>query len=288
MVNIGLLANKTRHYSTRRLIEEGKTLNQNIISIGTGNICLFVDNQLRYTIHRKKSPIDVILPRFGDRHWNFFMTVLKHFERTGIPCINTSETIDICKNKYLTSLALKKKRVPQPKCALAFSEKDMLTYIKKMEKPLVLKLIDQSFGQGVSRINDDIEAEDWLETVLSFKSPIYIQEYIPHPGEDYRILVINHQVVGAMKRKAKPGEWKANIALGGTPCPYRPTEEVKEIAIKSSEAVKAGVCGVDLMIHEGIPKVIEVNHNPQFKGLEQVSKNIAKEIMKYTVRKAKR
>lgn len=288
MVNIGLLAHRIRHYSLKRLVQEGKNLNQNIIRIGTGNICLFIDNQLRYTIHRKKSSLNVILPRFGDLHWNFFIMVLRHFERTGIPCINSSETITTCKNKFLTNLALKRKRIPQPKSALAFSEKDMLSYIKKMQKPLVLKLIDQSFGQGVSRINDDIEAEDWIETVLTLRSPIYIQEYIPHPGEDYRLLVIDHQIVGAMKRKAKPGEWKANIALGGTPLPYKPSQEVKEIAIKSSEAVKAGVCGVDLMIHDDAPKVIEVNHNPQFKGLEQVSKNIAKEIMKFTIRKAKR
>ena len=91
-----------------------------------------------------------------------------------------------------------------------------------------------------------------------------------------------------MRRKAKTG-WKSNVSLGAEGYPYKPSKEIKEIAIRAGKAVKADVCGVDLMIHDGQAKVIEVNHCPYFEGLEKATgKNIAREIVKFAVKKARR
>lgn len=288
MVDIGLIKKEFRSYNVRRLIEEGRKLRQNIIKIRPSSLCFYVDKDFSYSIHRYNKNLDVILPRFGDQYWDFSMLALEHFEKMRIPIVNSSFTERVCKNKYLTSLVLKQKRVPQPAAALALTERDLLYHIKKMSKPLVLKLLDRSEGRGVSRINDDTEAEDWLETMEELNLPIYIQEYIPHPGEDFRVFLIDNKVIAAMRRKAKAG-WKSNVSLGAAAYPYKPSKEIEEIAISASKAVKADVCGVDLMIHDEQARVIEVNHSPYFEGLEKATgKNIAREIVKFAVKKARK
>ena len=133
------------------------------------------------------------------------------------------------------------------------------------------------------------EAKDWIDTLGGLHKEIYIQEYIESEGKDYRIIVIDGKVIGGMERVARKGDWKTNVSLGAKPSDYKPSALVKEIAIKSAEAVKADVCGVDIIIWENQPYVIEVNQCPHFKGFEKATgKNVAKRIVKFALRKARR
>ena len=207
----------------------------------------------------------------------------------GTPVINSAHTNIVCKNKYLTSLALKKKGLPQPPAAVALSAHQMLHQVRRMDKPVVIKMLGGSEGLGISLIHNAIEAEEWIDTFQEFHAPIYIQGYVDHPGEDYRLLVINGQCVAAMKRIARGKGWKANVALGARVENVIPTPELRELATKATEAVRGDVCGVDMMIGSRGPKIIEVNSFPGFKGLEEATKkNIARLIVQFAKTKARR
>lgn len=285
-MKIGVIHHAFSGYEYKRFVDEIKQ--KNLVKIFPANVCLILGKNLDLLENRKSLNLDVVVPRMSDEYLNFGLILIQHLARMGVPLVNNYNCIVNCKNKYFVDLCLKKKKIPQPKSAVALSCSEMLKHIKKMPKPVVLKLLDYSFGIGVARINDNVEAGDWFETIKHFNQPIYIQEYINHPGEDYRLFVVGNKVVGAMKRTARKG-WKSNFSLGGKVENFVPNKEMKEIAIKSCEAVKGDVVGVDIMLNCGKPEVIEVNCFPGFRGLEKATgKNICKEIVKFAKRKARR
>lgn len=66
------------------------------------------------------------------------------------------------------------------------------------------------------------------------------------------------------------------------------TEEQKELAIKSSEAIGASICGVDILNSEE-PSVIEINLSPALDGLGEVcDNNLVDEISRTLYSKTKK
>lgn len=289
-MKIGVLSPGFKIYTNRRLLQEANKRHKGI-KVFPKNLFLTIDKNLHgiYSKH-PVDEIDVIIPRLWSNNWDFEILAVKHLENMGLPMINSYQSILICKNKYLTNLALKKKKVPQPNAAIALSSKDMMKFVAKFNKPVVIKLLKGSFGSGVSKIHSRTEAHDWIDTFKTFHQALYIQEYIDHGGSDFRLFVINGKVVFTLKRIAKKGDWKCNIAQGAGCEIGKPSKNMIEYAIRAAEACKCDVAGVDMVIdREGKAKVLEVNSFPYFKASETKCKqNIAKEIIKCAIRKAKR
>ncbi|MFH1682255.1 MAG: RimK family alpha-L-glutamate ligase, partial [Candidatus Woesearchaeota archaeon] len=274
-------------FSVKRLIQEIKAKHE-LVKLNIPHLYMSIHPELNLDTKDKNTSIEVIIPRVDTAHLDFGLVALQHIENMGVPTVNSSQTIVTCKNKYLTNLALRKKKVPQPEAAMAFSAAEMLKHLTRMNKPFVLKMLHGSLGTGVSKLFNHQEAEDWINTFNALNQPLYIQEYVEHHGHDYRIMVLDKQVIGAEKRIAKPGQWKTNVSLGASVKNYLPPPEIKEIAIKSAEAVKGDLCGVDMIINKDRTHVLEVNCFPQFKGLEKATgKNIGRKIVEFAVKKAK-
>jgi ribosomal protein S6--L-glutamate ligase len=118
---------------------------------------------------------------------------------------------------------------------------------------------------------------------------ICLQRYLPNPGEDIRVFVTGTEIVGAMKRKAAAHEWRSNIHMGGHGIAHRLSEPEAETAIKAVQAIGVEIAGVDLIVVENEPYVIEVNASPGFKGLLNATGiNAAEKIAEYAVAKAKK
>ena len=66
-------------------------------------------------------------------------------------------------------------------------------------------------------------------------------------GFDLRIVVAGGVAVGAISRVAAPGEWRTNIALGGTRVAVEPPAEALELAVRAAQAAGADLIGVDLL-----------------------------------------
>ncbi len=78
--------------------------------------------------------------------------------------------------------------------------------------PFVAKTpVGSSMGQGVYLIQDEAELARYLER----HHPAYIQEYLPLT-RDLRVVVIKGRVVHAYWRIHQPGEFRNNVAQGGT------------------------------------------------------------------------
>ena len=61
-----------------------------------------------------------------------------------------------------------------------------------------------------------------LETFWAMGQDIILQEYVRESrGRDVRALVVGGRVVAAMRRTAKPGEFRSNLHRGGKGGPER-------------------------------------------------------------------
>src|SRR5690625_2714252 len=116
----------------------------------------------------------------------------------------TDEALRICRNKFETKEYLQKENVPTPNGKLF--EKDtpddeIITFAEENGYPLVIKQSDGTGGKGViagiQNKDDFIAALKYVRNDLKYKTVI-VEDYFE--GEDYRVYVINNEVVGIIKR----------------------------------------------------------------------------------------
>jgi [lysine-biosynthesis-protein LysW]---L-2-aminoadipate ligase len=185
----------------------------------------------------------------------------------GVPTVNMATVAETCGDKLVTSSALHRAGVPQPKVYLAFTPEAALEKIESIGYPVVLKPVVGSWGRLLSKINDREAAEAVLEhkeTLGSVQHQVfYIQEYITKPGRDIRSFVIGDQTVCAIYRRSE--HWITNTARGGKAeiCPVTP--EIHAISMAAARAVGGGVVAIDILEDQDRGFLInEVNHTMEF------------------------
>ena len=199
--------------------------------------------------------------------YNNGLNITRLLNAWGIPTVNMAAVCQVCGDKLLTSAALEKAGVPQPRTWVAFSAESALEMIEEAGYPAVLKPVVGSWGRLLARINDRDCAEALIQhknTLGSFHhSTYYIQEYIAKPGRDIRSFVIGDRVVCAIYRQSK--HWITNTARGGLAeiCPV--TAEIEELSLAAARAVGGGVLAIDILEdpQRGL-LVNEVNHTMEF------------------------
>ena len=114
-----------------------------------------------------------------------------------------------------------------------------------------------------------------------------MQEFVQHGNSDIRVFIVGDQVLASMRRLATG--WKTNFSQGAKPIPAKISKEFEEIAIKASKAVGCKIAGVDILEGPDGPRIVDVNSQPGWKGLQVVSKvNIADEIVKFVLSEIKK
>jgi [lysine-biosynthesis-protein LysW]--L-2-aminoadipate ligase len=214
-------------------------------------------------------------------------------ESKGVVVVNRSSVSEVCGNKLWCTLALLRAGVPTPKTIIAFTPESALKAAEEIGYPVVLKPLVGSWGRMVVALRDREEAEAVIELRSQMNGALnqifYIQEKVKRPPRDIRCVVVGDRVVAAVYRVAAPGEWRTNVARGGStePCPL--TKEVEDIALKAARAVGGGVLGVDMMESPSGLVVHEVNSTVEFRGAQSAtSTRIADEIIDYAVNLVRR
>ena len=219
---------------------------------------------------------DVVLQRLISYNRGLHLTYC--LEHTGLPVVNSFKVSEICGNKLITSLILKKNNVPTPKTTFAVSTESARECMKKLGYPLVVKPIIGSWGRGVYQIKDQSMAEMLLDSRQdndnSFSRIYYFQESIDRPSRDIRCIVIGDQIAASVYRYSSDNEWRTNVAVGGRTEEAPLTSELQEIVLKASNAVGGGILGVDLMEDKERGYLVhEVNNTVEFRGASAVCKS---------------
>lgn len=210
---------------------------------------------------------------------------VEFYESLGIPAVNPLSIATVCENKFLTSLALVRHRVPAPRFILAFSEEQSKKAVRALGGyPVVIKPVSGSWGRMVARINDEHALEAILEQKETLGGPhhhaFYIQQYIEKPGRDIRIHVIGGKVVAAIYRASS--HWVTNTARGAEALACPIDARLARIAKAAGDAIGKGILGIDVFETKNGYVVNEVNHTMEFKNVQRITGiNIAGFIIDY-------
>ena len=281
---------KVRIVFDRVRVEE-KMLEQKAIELGHDT--KMIDAKItKINTESKKNNFDfgdVVIERCVSYFRGLHLTACLEF--LDVPVINRFEVANNCGNKMLTSLLLKKHKVPTPKTYFSFSSGAALETLDEEGYPLVIKPIIGSWGRGVMALKDRETADAIVEVRELSDGPLdriyYLQEMVNRPPRDIRAITVGDQLIAAMYRTST-GSFKTNIALGAEPITCEITKELEDICISASKAVGGGILGIDVMEDKKHGLVVhEVNNTVEFKGLAKVAKrNIPKEIIEYSVTSA--
>jgi RimK family alpha-L-glutamate ligase len=216
----------------------------------------------------------------------FELDALHRIKANGVTVVNDPETIEVAADKYHTISKLKEKGIPVPETYVTMNPREALKASRSMGKRVVLKPLFGSRGIGLTLISNRDVLERSARTLTFLRHVLYLQEYIPHGSSDIRAFIIGGRVVSAMRRVSK--RWKTNISQGAKPTPLKLSGELESLTIKAAEALGCEIAGIDVVEGPEGPMVIEVNSQPGWRGIQQVtSTNISDEIAKYMISRSK-
>ena len=215
---------------------------------------------------------DVLLQRSISHFRGQFLTYC--LELCGYNVINSSRIGEICGNKLLTSMILKKNNIPTPKSYFSFNSDSAFNFINTIDleqNPLVFKPVIGSWGRGVFPVRNKeigkIIVEMRQESTSPFSSIFYFQELIHRPPRDIRCIVVGEKLIAAVYRYSSDDEWRTNVARGGKAELIEVTSELEELALKAARAVGTGVLGIDMMEDQKRGLVVhEINNTVEFRG----------------------
>jgi len=266
------------------LLEEGKKIFDKFFYAPMTSIVINKDKV--FYKGQNLSELDFVLPRMPRTYMWFGYKILKILEGRVYMPIHPKSVI-VSHNKFLTLLALKEAGLPVPETFLAFSRKTVETLLDEMDYPVVMKLLYGSLGKGVMFADSKQSAMSFMDTLERFKEPIFLEEYVPNPGEDIRVFVLGGRILGAERRIAQADERRTNIGIGGIGKPAVLDEEVKRMSIKAAESLGMDITGLDVIKGPEGPVIIEANVNVHFEGLTKVlNMNVAKRIVEFVKEEA--
>jgi len=139
--------------------------------------------------------------------------------------------------------------------------------------PIVLKVIEGTHGEGVMLARTREEFEILIEQYHGTDKKVLIQQFVEESqGEDLRAIVVNGEVVAAMKRKAQFGEFRSNLHRGGTAIHVKLDSAEEATAIAAAKCLGLDVAGVDMLQSNKGPQLLEVNASPGLEGIEGTTK----------------
>jgi tetrahydromethanopterin:alpha-L-glutamate ligase len=212
----------------------------------------------------------------------FRMDALHRLAALGVPVLNPPRAVEAAVDKYLTLALLEGAGLPVPPTWTGQSADLALAAFDVLGGDVVVKPLFGSEGRGLMRIGDKELAWRTFHALERLGSVLYLQRVVRHPGHDLRVFVLRGSVLGVMRRHASPGEWRANVSLGGRAESCRLDPEAERLALAAARAVGAELAGVDLIhdLDRGCLVVIEVNAVPGWRALASVTGiNIAAEIL---------
>jgi RimK family alpha-L-glutamate ligase len=284
---VAFLSDEAKPYSRIRFIEEAGALGLSVSWLSPQHFDLLVDARSPRTYYRSRpfSAPAAFVPRTGSDTSMFARAIIRQMESTpGVIVVNSSEAVMAARDKLLAHQALAEAGVPIPRTVLARQPSDVAKMVRLVGgPPAILKLLSGTHGNGVMLGRDLDEIQASLETVWALNQTLLIQQYVNHdPGTDIRVLVAGGRVLGAMKRVARLGRFRANVHQGAAVEPHPLTEELEWIALQAAEVIGLDIAGVDLVENPDGFAVIEVNSAPGFEGFERATgRNVAADLLRY-------
>jgi RimK family alpha-L-glutamate ligase len=242
------------------------------------------DGQVYVCYSGQKTRPDIVIHRTVAPFRGIVVPALSCLAAGGARVLNDPEAAFRSRDKLLTTLALVRAGVPVVP-TLAFDEPEgvslaMLGPAGQRPAGLILKPARGVRGEGVAAFGSaaalaaacprrgprpgapgyHVEREHYLAQPLAGQ-----------PGQDIRAYVVDGSCVALMRRTARPGEVRANLALGADAVPLPLAHPAAGVAAAALIACGLDLGGVDLVEDDGVIRVLEVDAWAGFAGITGVT-----------------
>jgi RimK family alpha-L-glutamate ligase len=228
---------------------------------------------------------DLVLTRTGSGTTEFITAIVRQFEEENVRCINSSLSVEIAKDKMRSHQLLASHGLPIPNTMLVRFPVEVDIVDNMIGWPCIVKVISGSYGEGIYLCENKTSFKKMMEFVGNLDTPkiLLVQEYVDaKPGEDLRVFVVGGKVLGAMKRHAPEGDFRANISAGGHGEPFEVNSEIDYLAREAARICGLQIAGIDLLFDKDGYKICEANSAPGFEGFEKYCQvDIAGQIAEY-------
>ena len=213
---------------------------------------------------------ETVITRVGASAPDSALDVIRAIEYARCRCVNTSNAIESASDKIRSAQLLANAEIPIPR-TISLATNATLEEIESRlgPPPWILKLPRGVQGNGVARVDSMASLRSIVDVLRRYDRRLILQEFIAEAkGADVRVLVFGHEAVAAMRRQSEGDEFRSNLHRGGSAIPEYLTAEVSDLSVRASRALGLTIAGVDILLTDDGPVVIEVNAAPGLYGIQ--------------------
>jgi glutathione synthase/RimK-type ligase-like ATP-grasp enzyme len=217
----------------------------------------------------------------------------------GLNVVDDPKSIQICGNKIHLYSLFEKHDVPN--IPTIFLNKDelhhrkMLNIFRTFGRPVVVKAPYTSFSRYVEKVACETSFREVAKRFFRKSDVLVVQQFMP-TAFDWRVGVLNGEILYVCKYMVPKGRWKHGAKRRGKPSfvwgrtislkRENAPAKLKETALKACDVVGRGLYGVDIKEVNGNYVVVEVNDNPSiYAGKEDLrDKDIYEKIITHLVK----
>jgi ribosomal protein S6--L-glutamate ligase len=280
-LKLAILTKNPSLYSVKRFKMAVAQQKHNLTLVDPAYCAMVTAGGKSYVVDFNNRPLDYfdfVIPRFGSTVGDYSISLVRHFEFSGMRVINGYQAIENTRNKFNSLQRLAEEGIAVPPSILLKNTFEAPSAVERLGGlPVVIKFIRGTQGLGVILAESMHALRSIVDAFNVLGYDLYLQRYIrKERGNDLRLFVIGDKVVASMRRVAKRGEFRSNIHQGGDALTAPALPEVEEMAVRSCRVLGLDYGGVDIIETDEGNQVLEVNCSPGFEGMEKASgKDIA-------------
>jgi ribosomal protein S6--L-glutamate ligase len=289
VVKVAILSRKPSLFATERLRAAGLARGHEVQVIDYLR-CYMNISAVRPTILYRGETLpefDAVIPRIGASHTVYGTAVVRQFEILGVATANDSDAISRAHDKLRSLQLLAAQGIGLPSTGFAHSSRDLAGLLAGIgDAPVVVKLLNGMPGTGAILAETNAAATSVIEAFSGLDAESLVQEFIAESaGTSLRCLVVGKRVVAAMRRTARPGEFRSNLHRGGDALRVRLSRAERKAAVRAAAALGLQVAGVDMLVSNRGPLVTAVNASPELERIERATGiDVAAKIYEYLER----
>ena len=193
------------------------------------------------------------------------LEVAHYLEQQGASVVNSWASSVACQDRVLMAQRMHEANLPWPQTWSFATLRDLLAdsqMLATLPFPIIIKSYYSHRGDLVDKVNNALQLQalgpQWSQ------EPVVLQEFVAGDGWDIKLWVIGEQIFAARRRTPlEPNASKEDFPILAKELPT----DWAHITLEIGRVFNLRLYGVDLLITERGPIIVDVNSFPGFRGV---------------------